>query len=163
MECSLDAYLISKLPGNAHMSDSHQYLYRRLFIASLWLLVLFLTLALTLVDKPVDELQAMSARWSEAAPAHYRYTLATSQFGSAPMLDVAVTNGEANSPLADDPQAYTIDWLFTEINAELERGATITYSRYDRHYGYPVEISLDYHGSHDRWISYAVIDFTPGE
>jgi hypothetical protein len=41
----------------------------------------------------------------------------------------------------------------------LERGATITHSRYDRHYGYPREISLDYDDRHDRWVSYAIIDF----
>lgn len=154
------------------MADTRLQLYRRLLIASLWLIVLFLTLALTLADNPVDELRAMSTRWSEVAPTHYRYTLATSRFGSAPMLDVAVEHGETNyprvagngnMPRADDRHAYTIDWLFAEIDAELEQGATITYSRYDQQYGFPLEISLDYDGSHDRWVSYAVIDFTPGE
>jgi hypothetical protein len=150
------------------MAKPRLQLYRRLFVASLWLIVLALTLALTLTDNPPAELRAMADRWAEEEPAHYRYTLSINRFGSSPTLTVEVENGRAsyprvadgaNIPLPEDPTAYTIDWLFGQIEAELERGATITHSRYDRHYGYPREISLDYDDRHDRWVSYAIIDF----
>ena len=145
------------------------HLYRRLFVVLLWLLAIFLMLALTITHNPPAELRAMAARWEEEAPARYRYTLATSRFGLSPLIPIEVDNGRASYPrvvdgaplpLPDDPSAYTIDWLFRAIEAELERGAVITHSRYNLENGYPLEVSLDYDDSHDRWVSYAVIDFT---
>lgn len=142
---------------------------RRLFLLMLWAMAIALMLALTITHNPPAELRAMAGRWEEEGPARYHYTLATSRYGAAPLIPVEVADGRATFPrlvdgavvpVAGNPAAYTIDWLFREIEAELERGAIITHSRYDLEYGYPLEISLDYADSHDRWVSYAVIDFT---
>jgi hypothetical protein len=145
------------------------HLYRRLFVILLWLMAIVLMLALTITHNPPAEMRAMAAHWAEMGPSHYHYTLATSRYGAAPLIPVEVEDGRATYPrlvdgavvpLADNPSAYTIDWLFRQIEAELERGAEITHSRYDLEYGYPREITLDYEDRHDRWVSYAVIDFT---
>ncbi|MDT8305350.1 MAG: DUF6174 domain-containing protein [Anaerolineae bacterium] len=151
------------------MANSRLHVHRRLFVASLWLIVIFLTVALTLTHDPPAELEASATRWAEQQPSRYRYTLTINRFGSAPTLTVAVEDGKASyprvaegasTPLPEDPTAYTVDWLFAQVEAELDRGATITHSRYNQRYGYPIEVSLDYDDSHDRWVSYAVSGMT---
>lgn len=151
------------------MIDARLQRHRRLFVATLWLIVIFLTLALTLTHDPPAELQASATRWAEQQPSHYRYTVTINRFASAPTLTVDVEDGKAsyprvaegaNIPLPEDPSAYTIDWLFAQVEAELAQGAAITHSRYNHQYGYPQEVSLDYNDSHDRWVSYTVSDFT---
>ncbi len=142
--------------------------FRGLFVSVLWLCALALVLALTLTDDPVEELQRQAARWAEQKPAHYRYTLTSDRFGASLVLTIDVEDDratypryadEANFPLPEDPTAYTIDWLFAEIQAALDEGAVITHGRYDRRYGYPQTISLDYPGADEDWASYNVFDF----
>ena len=132
--------------------------FRGLFVSVLWLCALLLVAALTLTDDPVEELQRQAARWAEQKPTHYRYTLTSDRFGASLVLTIDVEDDhatypryadEVNFPLPEDPTAYTIDWLFAEIQSALDEGAVITHSRYDRQYGYPHTISLDYPDADD--------------
>lgn len=150
------------------MSRRRLLFFRGLFVSVLWLLAIVLVLALTLTDDPVDELQRRAARWSEQKPTHYRYTLTSDRFGASLVLTIDVEDDratypryadEVNFPLPEDPSAYTIDWLFEEIQSALDAGATITHSRFDRQYGYPQTISLDYPDASDSWASYNIFDF----
>src|SRR5690606_40857281 len=142
--------------------------FRGLFVSVLWLCALLLVAALTLTDDPVEELQRQAARWAEQKPTHYRYSLTSDRFGASLVLTIGVEDDratypryadEVNFPLPEDPTAYTIDWLFAEIQSALDEGAVITHSRYDRQYGYPQTISLDYPDADDNWASYNVFDF----
>ena len=142
--------------------------FRGLFVGVLWLCAIILVLALTMTDNPVEELQRQTVRWAEQKPAHYRYTLGSDHFGASLVLPIDVEEDhasypryadEVNFPLPEDPYAYTIDWLFEEIQSALDEGAVITHSRHDRQYGYPLTISLDYPGGDDNWASYNVFDF----
>lgn len=141
---------------------------RGLFVGVLWLLALVLVLALTLAVDPATELQQQATRWAEQKPPHYRYTLTSDRFGASLVLTIDVEDGratypryadEANFPLPEDPSAYTIDWLFAEIQAAVDEGATITHGVYNREFGYPQTISLDNPGAGDSWASYNVFDF----
>lgn len=150
------------------MSRRRLLFFRGLFVTVLWLLALVLVLALTLTDDPAEELRQQAARWAEQKPLHYRYTLTSDRFGASLVLTIDVEDDRAaypryadeiNFPLPEDPSAYTIDWLFDEIQVAVDDGAVITHSSYDRQYGYPRSISLDDPGARDGWASYQVFDF----
>jgi hypothetical protein len=156
-------------PARKERRSRRQLLFfRSFFVVALWILALILVVALTLSDDPVEELRQQAARWAEQQPLHYRYTLNSDRPGASLVLTIDVEDGrasyprftdEANFPLPEDPSAYTIDWLFAEIEAALDQGAEITHSRYDRQYGFPSTVSLDYPGVADSWASYNVFDF----
>jgi hypothetical protein len=151
------------------MTGRSLLLFRSLFVILLWLLAITLAVALTLAHDPAGELQRQAALWAERKPPHYSYTLTSDRAKASLVVTVDVEDdqvrvvpdpGAGNVPLLGDPRGYSIDRLFAEVRAALDQGAVITYSRYDRHYGYPLSISLDVPGAgHEAWASYNVFDF----
>jgi hypothetical protein len=151
------------------MTGRSLLLLRRLFVILLWLLAITLAVALTLAHDPVGELQRQAALWAERKPPHHSYTLTSDRAKTSLVVTVDVEDDQVRVvpdpdagylSLPGDASGYSIDRLFAEVQAALDQGTVITYSRYDRQYGYPLSISLDVPGAdHEAWASYNIIDF----
>jgi hypothetical protein len=104
-----------------------------------------------------SQLAAAEARWRNARPASNSYVMRQQVACFCPFgpnqFDVTVVNGAVTAATIVGPTSAhgpillssfrTIDQLFDEIRAALDKPGTLTHVSYDSQRGFPTEVSLD--------------------
>ncbi len=104
-----------------------------------------------------QQLQAAEAQWNQNKPAHYSYVLQRTCFCPREYndpIEIRVLNGvvqKAMLPLDHEPlpsvrmdEALTINNLFDVIHKAVDKKAAKIDVTYDRQYGYPTSIAIDW-------------------
>ena len=124
------------------------------------LLLTFIVLALAACSMGNQtEIEGNQEKWRDANISHYRFNLSIGCFcvfsQDMPLvievMDGKVVSMEYQSGNAIDATSReffdkftTIDWIFSELEADLAGAADEVTAAYDPTYGFPVDVTIDY-------------------